>query len=362
MDKMRASRTPRRLKPVLEMQLGACPIPRPGDEVTYYSKGKCHQGTLLGHDPHGRPKVMNKFGNPVILPNFSAVRLLDPNAGRGPNWTAIHPEFIKSPHPNELELFEKALETRIPPGRTYKDLAREVAARGFELYLVGGTVRDVLAGRPANDMDFATTMPLVMAVPLLNEMFGERFKPKWETGYTRIGGSPESGDPFIDLKVFAYADLGTSDAIFGCDFMRDIAYRDFACNSVYYDPLNQALIDPSRRGIEDAEQQMLQLVCDERCLGDVQAAKILIRFFKFLAKGFTATPDTNARIRNLFLGCLRSMKRAERCRYVKTQLLSKYPRSEHDAILSRFREQMIRFGAEDEWRTLLEPFRSEILK
>ena len=127
----------------------------------------------------------------------------------------------------------------------------EFHLRGYETFIVGGTVRDIIQGEASYDIDLATTMPLSSSLPLLQSMFG-KVHPNPEFGYIRIGGNPASGEPFIDVKNFPLYNPGCADVLFGSDLDVDLKYRDFACNSIYYDPFNEAFIDPSGRGVDDA--------------------------------------------------------------------------------------------------------------
>jgi tRNA nucleotidyltransferase/poly(A) polymerase len=63
------------------------------------------------------------------------------------------------------------LNRHIPPGPTYLELIEEVWNRGYEIFLVGGTVRDVMAGLKSQDVDMVTSIPLDRAIPLLASMY-----------------------------------------------------------------------------------------------------------------------------------------------------------------------------------------------
>ena len=71
-----------------------------------------------------------------------------------------------------------------------------------KFFLVGGTVRDVVCGKLSNDIDMVTTMPLRFLRKIVGPMYYQREPGNDKRGYIRIGGTPNSGDPFIDLKVF----------------------------------------------------------------------------------------------------------------------------------------------------------------
>jgi hypothetical protein len=182
----------------------------------------------------------------------------------------------------------------------------------------------------------------------------------YQNGFVRLGGSPGSGDPFIDLKMFSYYMPGTDDAVFGSDFQRDMAHRDFACNSVYYDPVNQAYIDPSGRGVSDSEQKTLHLVCDTSLRSPFHCAQIAVRFFKFLTRGYKPSPETADLIRSHYLPNLPTMTKSLRIKYTHTQVLSKMPKALHAAALDSFRTVVCDFDVEI-WQDYFEPIREELL-
>lgn len=345
-----------------ELSLPICPIPRPGDKVLWYKDAQAYKGELVGYAPEGKVLVKNLFGNQYSLPSIDYLRLTDPFNRKGPNWTDLSPHaVIKSPYPNELIEFNKILDKITPPGPRYLELVMEIWSRGYEIFLVGGTVRDIIAGLPTNDVDLVTSMPLIKAVPLLSSMYRKEPEISHKDGYVRLGGTPRSGDPFIDLKMFCHDDPGTDVALFGNQFHLDMQYRDFACNSIYYDPINQTLIDPSGTGISDAQTKSLFIVCDITRRKPYSLGQLAIRFFKFMSRGFIASTTTIDLVTSQVVPALASMKNSLRVNYLRTQLLGKCPKQEHEVTLQSFATHMTTNGAEDAWAKFFEPFTKEIL-
>jgi hypothetical protein len=343
-----------------ELRLPDCPIPRPGDRVCWYTGGHPVSGLMTGHDIDGEAKIIDEFGN-GITKRFEEIRLRTPLARVGPNWCSL-PSAGKLLRPNDptRARFAELLGKLIPPGLRYIDLATEIWSRGFEIFLVGGTVRDVLSGAAPNDVDFVTTMPLERIKKILPSML--RYTPTLakERGYVRIGGKPESGDPFVDLKVFSNSLVGTPEATFGVGFERDVAHRDFACNAVYYDPINEILIDPTGIGVADAQASQLSLICAS---ADVhQYAQIFIRTFKFSLRGFTITPPTLTKLKGELAQAIPSMNNAIRVRYLRTQLFGKCKSTaDHGPVLDEFKRQMAAHGLEAIWTIHFEPIAKELL-
>lgn len=354
--------------PVSSLLLPRCAIPRPGDSVVWYQGYMPFRGSLIGHKADGRPYIINEFGNLTIRPSFQFIRHEDPNQAVGPNWSYLtSPAKIFYPHEHEISDFDEILSQRTPPGPQYNELVTEIWSRGFEVFVVGGTVRDVIGKQPTKDVDLVTTMPLVLAKPLLQSMYQYHQSPKKEAralanGHIQLGGRPGSGDPTIDLCVFKLSLPGDADATFGADFNSDVAHRDFACNAVYYDPINKVLIDPTGIGVANAEGHILTLVCDRRRRSAYNIGQLTIRFFKFLSRGYSAPQECCDQIGKELVASLSAMHASGRARYIRTQVLKKYPRSEHAARLDEFQKQFVEFGASEAWNRLIEPHRDDILK
>jgi hypothetical protein len=348
--------------PKTELTLPFPPIPRPGDDIFWYNDASPLRGKLIGFDKECRPIVISEFENYCRPPSFDHIRLNQHNIRIGPNWERIPAggKVVRA-FPQEIERFDSLLKQNIPPGPQYYELLTELWHRGFEAYLVGGTVRDVIAGIDSFDVDIVTTMPLKKALPLLESMYRYRPSIKFKNGFVRIGGKPASGDPFIDLKCFCRFQPGTDAAIFGSDFSFDVGHRDFACNALYYEPVNKILIDPSGIGIRDAIEKKLSLVCNTGLKSNFNKATIVIRFFKFVCKGFSYDSQTKDLLIRDFIPQLSTMRESLRISYSRTQLLSKHPTARHKSILQLFQDKMQEFGIADIWEKFFEPIKEDIL-
>lgn len=355
----------RELVNLQDLKLPACAVPRPGDRVIWYQNTMQFRGRLIGHRHNGRPIVQYDLGGASDLPSFECIRPEDPFSSVGPNWTNLPPEAkVVRPLPQELSKFDELLNQPMPPGPKYIELVQEIWSRGFEVYLVGGTVRDVLASQSSKDIDFVTTMPLARAFPLIKSMYRkpDALDPQAGfNGHIRLGGTPFSGDPFTDLCVFKHLLPGSPKAIFGSDFVLDTSHRDFACNSVYYEPMNKILIDPIGEGINDAIAKRLRIVVNLGMRTPYQIGQVVIRFFKFSARGFGADETCCTVMREQLIPYLAAMTITQRIRYIRTQVLSKYAKLEHETKLNEFRAKFIEFGAINIWNELIEPSREEIL-
>jgi len=275
----------------------------------------------MGHDVDGLAIINDDFGTQTRIA-FESVRLAEPFKRRSPNWHDLQTGRIARPDADVLGMLRRVMARRIPPGPRYQDLIDEVWGRGFEIFLVGGTVRDILAGVEPNDIDLVTTMPLKRMLCFVHGMYRTKAKGHDQRGFIRIGGTPASGDPFIDLKVFSSSMPGTSNATFGVGFDRDVSFRDFTCNAVYFDPKNEVIVDPTGYGVDDCQTQSLRLV--DGTHDPLQMAQVFIRAVKFLGRGYTLVDETRDRLLSDYLPALPAMKAQFRKAYFQTQVTSKH--------------------------------------
>lgn len=338
------------------------PIPRPGEEVFWYAESVPFQGKMVGYNINEQPLVTTKFGSQTNVESFYHLRLNNPFNRIDPNWHRLPPEgkIIKA-QPEQIAFFNSILSQRIPPGPKYIDLVSEIYNRGFEVFLVGGTVRDIIFGDKSHDVDLVTTMPVKYAEPLINSMYGKNYSINGKTGYVRIGGKPSSGDPFIDLKNFPIFSPGSTNAIFGSDFNVDLCHRDFACNSIYYDPINMVYVDPSGRGVDDAKSKTLFIVKDLSYPSPYyHCATILVRFVKFVNRGYRYLPETLDELQKKYIPLIPTMPQSYRLQYVKTQFLSKSPKEQHEQLIIDFKTRMLELGLEEVYNQFFIAIETEI--
>ena len=126
--------------------------------------------------------------------------------------------------------------------------------RGFQAYLVGGCVRDLLLRREPADYDVATS-----ATPeQVMEIFPETYAVGVQFGVVLVPLPPElraNEDESISAKTYAVevatfrSDLGYSDGRhpnevrFSRDPREDVARRDFTINGMMLDPVSGEVLD-----------------------------------------------------------------------------------------------------------------------
>jgi poly(A) polymerase/tRNA nucleotidyltransferase (CCA-adding enzyme) len=133
---------------------------------------------------------------------------------------------------------------------------------GFEAYLVGGCVRDLMLGKTPKDWDLTTD-----AHPeQIQELFVEHYA---NNDFGTIGVKTEDEDPtlaVIEITPYrsesGYTDLRRPDTVsFGVSLDEDLARRDFTVNALAYRPKTGVLVD-HYGGIEDLKAKRLATVGD----------------------------------------------------------------------------------------------------
>lgn len=170
---------------------------------------------------------------------------------------------------------------------------------GFEGYLVGGGVRDLLLDNSPKDFDVATdaTPEQVKTLFRNSRIIGRRFK----IVHVRFG--PE----IIEVTTFrgqnsesnqqVESDTGQllRDNVYG-DMESDALRRDFTVNALYYSSKDFALYDYTS-GVSDIENRQLRMIGDPTTRYTEDPVRLL-RAVRFAAKlGFSIEPATEAPIR-----------------------------------------------------------------
>lgn len=143
-----------------------------------------------------------------------------------------------------------------------KSLELLVKSAGVPVYLVGGYVRNSLRGLKPTDMDLTGPQP-VSALKLSPKYRVKTVNFRLGTAQIKCGKEVYEYTPF---RVENYDKGHTpSEVYFTTDIKQDALRRDFTCNSVYYDIINDELIDLVG-GIADIERGVLRSYKPERTL------------------------------------------------------------------------------------------------
>ena len=135
---------------------------------------------------------------------------------------------------------------------------------GFEAYLVGGCVRDLLIGREPKDWDITTN-----ATPdKIQSLFPDSF---YENEYGTVGvktGAENERTAIVEVTPYriesAYSDKRRPDAVvFGSSLEEDLARRDFTINAIALDDSKGHIVDPYN-GQKDIKDKIVRAVGDAR--------------------------------------------------------------------------------------------------
>ena len=163
---------------------------------------------------------------------------------------------------------------------------------GFEAYLVGGCVRDLLRGKTPKDWDLTTN-----AHPeQIQELFVEHYA---NNDFGTIGVKTEDEDPTLQVieitpyrSESGYTDLRRPDTVtFGVSLDEDLSRRDFTVNALAYRPKTDTLVDHFG-GMEDLDAKRLKTVGDAHGRFNEDALRMM-RAVRLAAElGFVIEPST----------------------------------------------------------------------
>jgi len=178
------------------------------------------------------------------------------------------------------------------------EVVRRLRAAGFEAYWAGGCVRDQLLGRTPKDYDVATDA----VPPEIREVFGHRRTLAIGAAFGVITVLGPRGAGQIEVATFrrdeAYSDGRHPDGVSFSTAREDASRRDFTINGLFYDPIEEEVID-FVGGQEDLARQVIRAIGDPR--GRFGEDKLrMLRAVRFSATfQFALEADTLAAIRQM---------------------------------------------------------------
>jgi poly(A) polymerase len=175
--------------------------------------------------------------------------------------------------------------------------------RGYKAYVVGGAVRDLLAGITPKDYDVATnaTPEQVRHCFRRSRIIGRRF----QIVHVMMGAETIEVTTFRGHhdqpggKQAHTDDQGRvlRDNVFGSE-KEDSARRDFTVNALYFDPVSETIID-YHHGVADLKQKTLRMIGDPKTRYREDPVRML-RAVRLAAKlGLTIDPEASRPIREM---------------------------------------------------------------
>jgi len=178
------------------------------------------------------------------------------------------------------------------------ELGELFAAAGFELALVGGTVRDLLLNRPSTDLDFATSALPDETEALLRKWTGApgcETVGVWDIGkeFGTIGARRD--DVIVEITTYRTDEYDSHSrkpgVAFGKTLDGDLSRRDFTVNAMAIRLPSQAFVDPFG-GLGDLMKKLIRTpVTPQQSFSDDPLR--MMRAARFAAQlGFSVVPDT----------------------------------------------------------------------
>ena len=243
----------------------------------------------------------------------------DTDAGAAPAGKRV--EVLKSEHQIDPSLVDE---------RAVK-VVSTLADAGYEAYIVGGAVRDLLVGLKPKDFDVATNATPEQVKACFRRAFiiGRRFRivhvvfgrgrqdrglsevievstfrarvepvaAEQPAGNHKTARSEPAGRPAQSGHVVDAEGRVLRDNVWGPQ-IDDAARRDFTINAMYYDPVREIVVD-YHGGIKDVKKKLLRMIGDPAARYREDPVRI-VRVVRFAAKlGFEIEPKTRAPIREM---------------------------------------------------------------
>lgn len=172
---------------------------------------------------------------------------------------------------------------------------------GYEAYLVGGSVRDLLLRKSPKDFDVSTnaTPQQIKRLFKNSRIIGRRFKLVhiWYHREIIEVATFRGQDSQTDQQKINDKGMLIRDNVFGT--LEDDAWRrDFTINSLYYDIREASIVDYTG-GVSDVKKRLIRMIGDPKTRYHEDPVRML-RAIRFSAKlQFTIEPETEAPIQSL---------------------------------------------------------------
>jgi len=127
-------------------------------------------------------------------------------------------------------------------------ITERLQANGYETYIVGGAVRDLILGKKPKDFDIVTAASPIKIKKIFRNarVIGRRFR------LVHVFFGPK----IFEVSTFRSMKDGPTSNTFGT-IEEDVLRRDFSLNALFYDPLKQIVVDYVG-GMKDIRKRLIR--------------------------------------------------------------------------------------------------------
>lgn len=199
-----------------------------------------------------------------------------------------------------MKLKAKEIARKIPA--EVKETVKKLTEAGAQVYIVGGSIRDLLLKKPVSDFDLATDLPPAKVL----EIFPRAVPTGIKFGTVTVIGEKGKYEITTFRKDGHYVDSRHPEEVrFARKLDDDLARRDFTVNALAYDLERQEMTDLFQ-GLEDLKAKKIRAVGEPKERFEEDALRTLraVRFacqlgFEIEAQTALAIKETAALVKNI---------------------------------------------------------------
>lgn len=166
------------------------------------------------------------------------------------------------------------------------DAAEKLIAAGYEAYLVGGSIRDLIMGTPSMDFDITTTASNEVIKELFDEVTFHSIPLGHSFAFVHYPDEIVDVATCVNIPAGLHGLKGVPDfdpePLYSNNFVYDSFQRDLTMNAIYYDVKTGDLVD-YHGGIHDIREGVIKTMVEPEIAMDVNSI-IAVRSMRFKAR------------------------------------------------------------------------------